>query len=797
LPPIVARESELQSATHTDTPLVPADARTGWTRFRSPGYACDVAGHLHRDSLNPAVCGMPLGGIGTGCLDLETSGLWGYNTVFNSLAPRGGPMNRPALGLSVDGRTWVLSTMRSKQYEEPTPGAIIVDGMAGAQTDERLETHSVESASDILYFGHYPIVDLSFETTSPIRAGARCFSPFIPGDIEASLVPGLIMEIRLENGSSRRLVGTLATTFDGPSDDEAGSGDRSWRRVDQAWSGVVAGTDAAAIALGAIGEAEARTGGPLGIDWSAWADIAEALPDDHDSCGASVAIDFDLGPGESRTVRFVLAWRSPYWHGGGIPNDPESKAFEHMYARRFHSAEAAADLLAHDHQTLLRRIIAWQSVVYTDDTLPDWMQDSLINVFHLITEDGVWAAKTDALDDWVREADGLFGLNEAPRACPQMECLPCSWFASLPLVYFYPELALSTLRAYQAYQDDEGCPPWIFGGCTCNTEGFELTKPHRGYQVAQNPTNYIDMADRYWQCTGDDDFLREFYPSLRRATEFMIGMNSGPDGVISFPDHRVSACYHMTWETEGFEWCEWYGMATHLGAMRLAHLRIVARMATAIGDEPFAAACEAWFEQGSQSLEEKMWAGTYYLNFWEEASGKRMDAIFGYQLDGQWMADLHGVDPVFRPDRIGTVLDTIRNANGAQTEHGAINFCNPDGSAMADNQPFLRENYQPHDFFTPEAFILGMTYLYRGDPQYGLELGARCMRAVVVQSGRMWDQPNILNGQTGDAKFGNDYYQNLVLWSFPAAIAGQDQASPCRPGGLVDRIIQAGTADAS
>ena len=44
---------------------------------------------------------------------------------------------------------------------------------------------------------------------------------------------------------------------------------------------------------------------------------------------------------------------------------------------------------------------------------------------------------------------------------------------------------------------------------------------------------------------------------------------------------------------------------------------------------------------------------------------------------------------------------------------------------------------------------------------------------------------------TGERVFGNDYYQDMMLWSLPAAIFGQTVDGPCKPGGLVDRIIKA------
>jgi hypothetical protein len=40
--------------------------------------------------------------------------------------------------------------------------------------------------------------------------------------------------------------------------------------------------------------------------------------------------------------------------------------------------------------------------------------------------------------------------------------------------------------------------------------------------------------------------------------------------------------------------------------------------------------------------------------------------------------------------------------------------------------------------------------------------------------------------------FGTDYYQNMMLWALPAAIAGQDLSASCASGGLIDRVLEAG-----
>jgi len=53
--------------------------------------------------------------------------------------------------------------------------------------------------------------------------------------------------------------------------------------------------------------------------------------------------------------------------------------------------------------------------------------------------------------------------------------------------------------------------------------------------------------------------------------------------------------------------------------------------------------------------------------------------------------------------------------------------------------------------------------------------------------------PNIMRGDvdTGERTYGNDSYQDMMLWSLPAAIEGKDFSAPTKRGGLVDRIVRA------
>lgn len=781
-PYAVAQAIGLKPGTLAAEELFPAESlpELTWEEFAASGFSKPVCGMIHRKR-RPAECGMPLGAVGTGCLDLDTDGTFGYCSIFGSFVPPRGPLSEPFLGITVGKQTWVLATRNTHEIEK------------------------VEKADEIHYWGHYPVADLEYETSAPVSVGLRAWTPFVPGDAAISNTPGAIFEVRLRNTSRSQQQGTLTFSFPGPTQAEAQISPDSPRevvrynwfktlvpvakgaiparrqRIEGELNGVSVTSDiGVGYTLAVLDVEKVRMGAHLGSVGNTWAStdhLPEPLENDF---GTSLAVDFDLGPREARVVRFVLAWYAPLWKGEG------NNSFTHMYATRYPNSRVVAELLARDHTSLLRRILSWQQAIYLHDKFPVWLRETLVNNLHLITEVGLWAAAKPSIGDWCHPKDGLFAMNESPRECPQMECIPCSFYGNIPVVYFFPELALSNLRGYKAYQYPDGAAPWIFGGCTGTpaTEGTEMSTPNRGYQTTTNGISYIDMVDKYWLRTGRDDVMKEFYPSVKKNTIYTMSLNPGPDGVIRMPTGNIDPATggHAT------EWVEgerWYGMTSHVGGLHLAELKIAERMAEKVGDKEFAEQCRRWFKSGSESMESKMWAGQYYLAFYEPETGKRSDRIFSCQLDGDWIDLFHGLPRVFREERAEVALATIKANNSRLSSCGTVFFANPDGT------PWEEAGYGPYAYFVSEQLMLAMTYMYAGDLDFGLEQARRCMHNL-MEKGYTWNQPCIVQAATGDRISGYDYYQNMMLWSLPAALEGKDLSGPSASGGLVDRVVQAG-----
>jgi uncharacterized protein (DUF608 family) len=793
-----------------------------WLQFPAAGFSDPVSGVIFRGS-NPPCCGLGVGGLGTGCMDIDVRGVYGFTSIFNPRSscpalkdwrmPRKGQSLQPLLGLSVGNRTWVLAT------DEIIGGGdvqVCQDPFFGrsAFKMDRINVPKLENvrpAKQVYYWGHYPAADVEFETDAPVGVGLRAWSPFLPGDAAVSNIPAAIFEVHLRNVSSEEQKGTLVFNFPGPDSEEARGAEFTRQQLNEDFHGVMVSSQGGVnYVLGVIGEENTRVGFGLGGKPIGWSNIKKELPESgylesagqelYEDASASVAVDFNLERGQQRIVRFLLAWYALTWEGarkeyvgeynkGNGSRNPVSwlaskwsgntNYYTHMYGARYSSSLDVARQLAREHESLLARVLAWQAEIYADSALPVWLQDSLINNLELFTECSVWVQAKPPLGDWAYP-EGAYGLIESPRGDPDLACIPCDWYGNLPLVYFYPDLALSALKMYKHYQRSDGAAPfWV--GILGDLPDFAT--PAYEWQVSLNGTCYVDLVDRLWQRTDGDTVLREFYDSLKKCNTYTMSLRKGTEGVISLPEGNKG----MEW----FEHGEWAGMCTHLGGLHLAQLRMMQRMAQHMGDDQYVKQCRNWLKDGTQAMEEQMWTGSYYLNFYEKETGKKSDDVMGYQLDGEWAVRFHGLPGVFQTDRLQTTLETVKRCNIALTPKvGAANFTRPDGTQLPEKDAVAA--YGPYAMFPAEVLVLAMTYIYAGDRGTGLELARRHWETIVCEHGHPWDMPNIVRGDTGERVYGTDYYQSMMLWALPAALAGTDLKGFCKQGSLMDRVIKAG-----
>ena len=177
----------------------------------------------------------------------------------------------------------------------------------------------------------------SSTTSAPVSVGVRAWSPFLPGDVTASMIPGAVFEVHLRNMSGERRAELRPEL---PRADQEGSRHRTFRREDvhgpvEGRAGQFGQQSRArpsrrrrpATCSACSGQEKARFGGALdagGWNWgqlseSPWARIHEKSAARRRRARVEHRRRWTSRsrPARSVTVRFVLAWHSPMWRGGG------------------------------------------------------------------------------------------------------------------------------------------------------------------------------------------------------------------------------------------------------------------------------------------------------------------------------------------------------------------------------------------------------------------------------------------------------------------------------------------------
>lgn len=788
-----------------------------WNTFAAAGYSRPVSGICYRTTpagyfglyvARPSpVSGMPLGSIDTGALYLEPSGVLGYTSIFNHLTPIGGPLNTPYLGVASGGRAWVCSTGQTKNYAGNNRPSFGVGVLGGMQESE--------------YWGHYPIADIEYKSDAPVQIGVRSWSPFIPGDAKTSNTPGAVFEVHLRNIGSASCQGCVLFSFPGFAEHHSRDHAIGWPNLptkpimpppeitrrpapaglsgiwveDRAWG--------MSYVLAALESDGVRTGGSLGLDGGTWEKAEHALPAlaERDDGGSSLAVDFAIAAGEEKIVRIILAWYAPEWEGNGVPGTggrrietyaPEGpalsttgKRFAHMYARRFANAGEVAAFLAQHHQQLLKRIMAWQAVIYEDSTLPGWLADALVNALYYFAPCSMWAQARDPIGSWCRPQDGLFALEESPRACPHMSTLSNVGMQGPTLSFFFPDLALSLLRAIRSTQRENGDVAQLMGRWAdpANPMSYD-------YQEVISGFCYVSAAYLHWKITGDQVFMKEFYPSVKKALEYSFTQRPdlGASQIIAMPPHREHAWNDIDW----FEDRPLYGYVSDAGGLRLAGAEMLKSWAQAMGDAQEISCLDTLIAAGKHAMQQYLWNYDHYMVYNDIKMGKRLDAFFSPTLNGQYYAHFAGVPLVFPKANVTTVLATLRDKVCKLSKVGMPPlYAAPDGTLWnKDKTGYLTGSYV---YTNHQVIWNAITFIYEGQRDFGLELLRKNLELSYLVWGYTWDGTNCCSagGDTGEVNYGWDYWFNWSIWTAPAALLNTDITSLMQPGGLVHRILKA------
>ncbi|MBE3565947.1 MAG: hypothetical protein IMW90_09490 [Thermogemmatispora sp.] len=169
--------------------------------------------------------GIPLGGLGTGSIEIRADGALHEWQIFNNppWSGRGAPWSPPIASPVRPGDT--LFAIRARRRRSPAEGQAtepaIVRILRERSESEARFTYTlsyVESVQEIHFSGEFPFAWLDYRDPAlPLAVSLEAWSSFIPGDIKHSALPAAFFTFHLSNPSPTAvevsLLGLLPQVF--------------------------------------------------------------------------------------------------------------------------------------------------------------------------------------------------------------------------------------------------------------------------------------------------------------------------------------------------------------------------------------------------------------------------------------------------------------------------------------------------------------------------------------------------------------------------------------------------------
>jgi len=443
----------------------------------------------------------------------------------------------------------------------------------------------------------------------------------------------------------------------------------------------------------------------------------------------ALAVRVELPPAHTREVAFYYSWFMPHHRDG------------HRYERWFGSACEVARYVRPRRKHLLAHTQAWQQAIRRAP-IPEWLADGLINSLAVYTAASLWTK------------DGRFALYENPVKWPLMDSLDVRYYGTLPLACWFPELEQSTMLQFAKAQRPDGRIPHDLGKARLDCPSDGTTAGPAWKDLA---TKFALMAYRDVLWSGNRRFLQRIYPHVKRAMRWEATTDRNGDGL---PDNEGADSTYDLWP--------FFGASAYTCSIFLAALKAAERLAAMQGDRPFAAWCRRAFRRGARSMEEKLWAGTYYLAARHD-DGSSYDACIVGQLNGQWSAHLLGLGYVVPAEHVTQSVETIFRLNAKASAFGAVNSVFPDGGI--DGSSYHAKNIWPG-----ETYAFCALAIYEGYREEALALAQTVWEAYASGRKRVWSQTDILVAEDGSLGDGEFYIRNVAVWAILFALAATDAA---------------------
>lgn len=670
---------------------------------------------------------VPLGGLGSGTVELRADGSFHDWNIYN---------NSPAGGTKVQIDDTFFGIWSRVKGGSPASAALRTHPPAGLPGVEQIE-----------YSGAFPVSRLSFQSPEQlVSVELFSYSEFCQRDSDTSATPAAIFTFVLHNPTRQSREVSLLFLANNYTGGRATNGSR-----------IVFQTDgdtptSGSIALKAKGNnvelssSVANDPAPLWREFSANGIFRGSVAEPGVQQYGALAAKTEIGPGESRTITFILAWYLPYRpYLHQVPGN--------YYTTLFTSAEDVADRVLGRLERTWSDIHAWQQTVF-DNSLPGWLQDALINSVATMYKTSL------------RFRDGRMMQWES-FSCSGLNPLHIDFYRVLPYAFFFPDLEKRMLAEHAASEQGDGfIPEQLTTGCSAPQS--ELRQPG-GRQMGGSATDFLLGAWQIYAWTGDKQYLDSIWKKVKCAAAWQL---------LRSADFGLPRDLETTYDWWGFAKKD---LVSYNAFLYLASLLAAEKLALVEDDEELAAQYRQAFAKGQQSLVEHLWTGHYFRSWWE-SDKSYPDALHADTLYGQLWAFILDLGLTADAQQLQAHLASEQQLNASPYGLKVMRRADPEHPERENAVPVDgRSSPSPRDNLVWQAGSLDWCSLelyLGGGARASLDEAKKVIGNWSDHLCDQWNYTDLTTAWNGYPWCNSHYARQVILWSIPLALSGQHYFAP-------------------
>lgn len=242
-----------------------------------------------------------------------------------------------------------------------------------------------------------------------------------------------------------------------------------------------------------------------------------------------------------------------------------------------------------------------------------------------------------------------------------------------------------------------------------------------GYDRVDMNMQFVLMVLRDYLFTGDFGYLCGLWGNVVRAMDSIQSLDTDGDGL---PDYDTRRNTYDAWNFSG--------TPTYISVLWLAALKAAALIADRMQDAKRAEQWRALLEKGKNSLEEKLWNGEYY-DLWRNET-ETDESLMSDQLDGEWFLRIMGIGGNLSDERVRSVIKVIYDQN-FDTEAGLINAACPKGKSTTIS---TYKNCQAGAVWTGIGYAMAALSLSVGLQKFA-DMEVTSIHCNQLRMGAFWD----------------------------------------------------------